>query len=208
MTFLSILILANLKFVRTEITALQQRVDSTVYKCELWMHKGGDEFCSRSLSSLTTRSLYERSQCRPGRFYPKISLDLHATKRQNLQIQMENPKSFEWWYLASQRKRKMRNRRYSLAFWNIVTDIFISKLGQILETIFNRIFRLKNEIRRNFRTAEYVKIVQLTKISEIRTNSSDLQRALVLASFLWTTLHLTKIRRRRLEKQTTERENQ
>ena len=154
------------------------------------------------------RSVHLRHVLSTNRFYPKISLDLYATKRQNLQIQMENPKSFEWWYLASQRKRKMRNRRYSLAFWNIVTDIFISKLGQILETIFNRIFRLKNEIRRNFRTAEYVKIVQLTKISEIRTNSSDLQRALVLASFLWTTLHLTKIRRRRLEKQTTERENQ
>ena len=59
MTFLSILILANLEFVRTEITALQQRVDSTVYKCELWMHKGGDEFCSRSLCPLGTRALYE-----------------------------------------------------------------------------------------------------------------------------------------------------
>ena len=43
MTFLIIFILANLKLVSTEITALQQRVDSTVYKCELWMHKGWDK---------------------------------------------------------------------------------------------------------------------------------------------------------------------
>ena len=44
MTFLLILIFANFDFVRTEIVALQQRVDSTVYKCELWMHKGSDHF--------------------------------------------------------------------------------------------------------------------------------------------------------------------
>ena len=159
MTFLSILILANLEFVRTEITALQQRVDSTVYKCELWMHKGGDEFCSRSLRPLMTRALYEPFRQRPGWYDPKISPDLYATKRQNLQIQMENPKSFEWWNLASQRKRKMWNRRYSLAFWNFVTDIFISKLGQNLEKY--RIFRLKNEIQRNFETVLHVTGISL-----------------------------------------------
>ena len=66
MTFLLILILANLEFVRTEITALQQRVDSTVYKCELWMHKGGDEFCSRSLRPLLTEPSRELFMNRPG----------------------------------------------------------------------------------------------------------------------------------------------
>ena len=43
MKFLSICILANLEFAKAEIVALQQRVDSTVYKCELWMHKARDK---------------------------------------------------------------------------------------------------------------------------------------------------------------------
>ena len=53
--------------------------------------------------------------------------------------------------------------------------------------------------------------MQLTKISEIRTNSSDQQRPQVLARFFMNHaplngVHFSKIKRWRLEKQTTEGE--